>query len=275
MNVQHEDIVCTLFPYMFENSASAWYFNLLVGSITSWTKFQKDFLDKFVEETTTGDLMDELFTATMTPKERVKDFNQIFTTILNKFHLAVKPTQELQIEVYANALPTAISMFLKRATKKTLAENFEKAKMIEFQMKECKEGQASLAKRETQPPTRRGSLLTRPPGKPTEQTPEKGNGDVEDRQHIVKKLSNEIIDMKRSAGEGNPGQRPYNPFFKRNLPFKAGPPPSNLNIDLGNIASNSFCMYHQQNHSEINYPQWVQTMNLMANRFLDEVSLTK
>jgi hypothetical protein len=35
MNVQHEDVVCILFPYTFENSASTWYFNLLVGSITN------------------------------------------------------------------------------------------------------------------------------------------------------------------------------------------------------------------------------------------------
>jgi hypothetical protein len=48
--------------------------------------------------------MAELFAATMTPKERVKDFNQRFMTILNKFQPAAKPTQELQIEVYANAL---------------------------------------------------------------------------------------------------------------------------------------------------------------------------
>jgi hypothetical protein len=128
MNVQHEDVVCRLFPYTFENLASTWYFNLPVGLITSWTKFQKDFLDKFVEETTMGALMDELFIATMILKERVKYFNQIFTTILKKFYPMAKPTQELQIEVYANALPASISMFVKRATKKTLVENFEEAK---------------------------------------------------------------------------------------------------------------------------------------------------
>jgi hypothetical protein len=276
MNVQHEDVVCRLFPYTFENSTSTWYFNLPVGSITSWTKFQKDFLDKFAEETTTGALMAELFAATMSSKERVKDFNQIFTTILNKFQPEAKPTQELQIEVYANALPASISMFVKRAAKLTLAENFEEAKMIEFQMKGCKEGQVSLVKKEVQPPPRRGLLLTRPTGKQTEQGPEKGNGDIEDLQRMVKKLSNEIIDMKRSAGEGNQGQRPYKPFFKRNPPFKAiEPPPANLNIDLGNVASDSFCTYHQENHSERDCPQWVHAMNLMANRFLDEVSLTE
>jgi hypothetical protein len=70
---------------MFKNSTSMWYINLPVGSITTWTKFQKDFLDKFAEETTIGALMVELFTTTMSSKERVKDFNQGFTTILNKF----------------------------------------------------------------------------------------------------------------------------------------------------------------------------------------------
>jgi hypothetical protein len=53
MNLQHEDVVCRFFPYTLENLASTWYFNFLVGSITSWTKFQNDFLDKFAEETTT------------------------------------------------------------------------------------------------------------------------------------------------------------------------------------------------------------------------------
>jgi hypothetical protein len=37
MNVQHEDVVCMIFLYTFENSVSTWYFNLPVGSKTSWT----------------------------------------------------------------------------------------------------------------------------------------------------------------------------------------------------------------------------------------------
>jgi hypothetical protein len=266
MNVQHEDIFCRIFPYTFENSSSTWYFNLPIGSITSWMKFQKDFVDKFVEETTTGALMAELFITTTSSKERVKDFNQRFTTILNKFQPEAKPTQELQIKVYANALPASISMFVKRVAKQTLDENFEEAKMIEFQMKGCKEGQVLLVKKEVQPPPRRGLLLTRPPGKQTEQAPEKGSGDIEDLQRMVKKFSNEIIDMKRSEREGNQGQRPYKPFFKINPPFKEiEPPPTNLNIDLGNVASDSFCTYHQENHSERDFPQWVHAMNLMAN----------
>ena len=91
MNVQHEDVVCRIFPYTFEKSASMWYFNLPVGFITSWMKFQKDFLDKFAEETTIGSIFDELFAATMSSKEKVKEFNQRVTTTLNKFQPKVKP----------------------------------------------------------------------------------------------------------------------------------------------------------------------------------------
>jgi hypothetical protein len=70
MNFQHEDVVCRIFPYTFENSASAWYFNLSIMSITSWTKFQKAFLGKFAEESTTGALMDKLFATTMSSKKK-------------------------------------------------------------------------------------------------------------------------------------------------------------------------------------------------------------
>jgi hypothetical protein len=199
MNFQHEDIVCSIFPYTFENSSSMWYFNLPVGSITSWMKFQKEFLDKFADETTIGALMVELFTATMRSKEKVKDFNQWFTSILNKFQLKAKPTHELQINLYVNSLPTSISMFLNRVSKSTLADNFEESKTIEFQMKGFKEGQVSLVKKEVQTPLGRGLLLTRTPEKQTEQGPEKGSGDIKYLQCMANKLSNEIINMTRSA----------------------------------------------------------------------------
>jgi hypothetical protein len=35
MNLKHEDVVYILFPYMFENSSSTWYFNFPVGFITN------------------------------------------------------------------------------------------------------------------------------------------------------------------------------------------------------------------------------------------------
>jgi hypothetical protein len=98
-------------------------------------------------------------------------------------------------------------------------------------------------------------LLTRPPGKQVEQNTEKDGVDMESLQRMIKKLSNEIVDMKRNAGEGTSNQRPYRPFFKIPPPYKAiEPPPTNLNIDLGDVASDSFCTYHQENHSEKDCP---------------------
>jgi hypothetical protein len=92
-------------------------------------------------------------------------------------------------------------MFVKRVAKHTLAKNFEEAKTIEFQMKGCKEGQISLTKRETQPLPKRGILLTIPPIKQTKLGPDKEGGDLENLLWMIKKLSNEIVDMKRSVGE--------------------------------------------------------------------------
>ena len=34
MNVQHEDVLCRLFPLKFEGKAPTWYFYLVQGSIT-------------------------------------------------------------------------------------------------------------------------------------------------------------------------------------------------------------------------------------------------
>jgi hypothetical protein len=36
MNPYHEDVVCKIFAYTFENKDFTWYFNLLVGSIAGW-----------------------------------------------------------------------------------------------------------------------------------------------------------------------------------------------------------------------------------------------
>ena len=52
MNVEHEDVVCRLFPHTLQGKATKWFFKLAPGSITSWDKFAEAFLAEFsVEET--------------------------------------------------------------------------------------------------------------------------------------------------------------------------------------------------------------------------------
>jgi hypothetical protein len=97
MNVQHEDVVCRLLPYTFDNSSSMWYFNLPIGSITSWMKFQKDFLDKFAEETTTWDLTAELLFSTMISKEKVKDIIKDLPLSWTNFNPKLNPLRSCRL----------------------------------------------------------------------------------------------------------------------------------------------------------------------------------
>jgi hypothetical protein len=96
--------------------------------------FERDFLNKFGEEKTLATLLRELISIKMEKKEKIKYFNQHFTTILNKFHVDVEPIEALTVEYYTSSLHPSIAMFVKRAGKTTLAENFEEAKNVEKEM---------------------------------------------------------------------------------------------------------------------------------------------
>ena len=126
MNVQHEDVVCRLFPLTFEGKAAVWYFSLTQGSITSWSDFSQAFLNKFGEDKTHSMLALELARIKMESKERIKDFNQCFLTLLNKIPVASQPPEDIIIENYALALPKYVGMFVKQAGKITLVEPSKK-----------------------------------------------------------------------------------------------------------------------------------------------------
>jgi hypothetical protein len=64
-------------------------------------------------KSTIGAMMDQLFSLLMCPNEKLKYLNHIFTMVLNRFKENNAPAQELQIEIYVNALPAPISMFVK------------------------------------------------------------------------------------------------------------------------------------------------------------------
>jgi len=49
-SVEHEDVVCILFPYMFEGNVSTWYFSPQPQTIISWDKFENCFLKKFGDD---------------------------------------------------------------------------------------------------------------------------------------------------------------------------------------------------------------------------------
>ena len=60
LDVQHEDVVCRLFPYTFVGQASTWFFSLAEGSNASWQQFETTFLNQFGDDRTSGVLVLEL-----------------------------------------------------------------------------------------------------------------------------------------------------------------------------------------------------------------------
>jgi hypothetical protein len=60
IDVQHEDVVCRLFPYTFIGKESTWFFSLTARSITSWKQFETAFLTQFGDDKTVGVLFLEL-----------------------------------------------------------------------------------------------------------------------------------------------------------------------------------------------------------------------
>ena len=55
--IEHEDVVCRLFPHTFEAKASTWYFGLQANSIVDWDNFVRVFKGKFGSQRTTTTLM--------------------------------------------------------------------------------------------------------------------------------------------------------------------------------------------------------------------------
>ena len=100
LNVDYEDVVCIFFPYTFEPKASSWYFSFQDNSIVNWDGFEKAFLGKFGNQKTIATLMKEFLYMRMEKKEKVQDFNQRFTNLLNSFNATMKPADESLIEYY-------------------------------------------------------------------------------------------------------------------------------------------------------------------------------
>ena len=91
MNVEHEDVVCRLFPHTLQGKATKWFFNLAPGSITSWDKFEEAFMEEFSNEESSKIFPLELLGIRMNENEKVKDFNERFISLLNR--IPIKPTE--------------------------------------------------------------------------------------------------------------------------------------------------------------------------------------
>jgi hypothetical protein len=74
-NVRYEYVACFLFPCIFENKASTWYYSLTIGSITSWVNFETSFITKFGNERTHVVIFIQFSRTKMDPKETINNFS--------------------------------------------------------------------------------------------------------------------------------------------------------------------------------------------------------
>ena len=78
--------------------------------------------------------MKELLSLRMDKREKVQDFNQIFSTHLSNFCATTKPTKDTLVEYYTQAFCPNITIFVKRAVKCTLVENYEESNKVEAEL---------------------------------------------------------------------------------------------------------------------------------------------
>jgi hypothetical protein len=207
-NVEHEDVVCKLFPYTFEGNASTWYFAQQPRTITSWEKFESIFLEKFGDGKPPEVLVMDLSNLKMNAKEKVKDFNQRFLTLKNRIPTDAMPAESLVIAYYTKALHQSIAIWVKRSKKATLLEAFEEATQIEKDILSLKDSSSNETEN-TSSSKKKIEILPRP----TLNKAQPENSELENLTKVVQKLSNQVIDIKRSTEEASSSKGPYRPPF--------------------------------------------------------------
>ena len=120
-----------------------------------------------------------------------------------------------------------MAMFVRQRAKLTLAENFEEAIKVEKDM--------SAIKANPGMDTDAASSSHKKTGSPTKNTNPDKKGqdslDLDSLQSVIKKLSNEIIDLNKGSSENTPPKEPPRQPFRRPFPNTAPrqTPPSEAN----------------------------------------------
>jgi hypothetical protein len=155
----------------------------------------------------------ELSSLKMNPKEKVKDFNQIFLTLTNLIPTDSMHAESLIVSYYTKSLHNNILIWVKRSKKYTLLQAFEEASQIEKDILILKDNLNSEAKT-TSSSKKKIEILARP--LPTKSQPE--TLELESFQKAFQKISNQVIDLKRSAKEASSSKGIFKPPFRKTFP---------------------------------------------------------
>ena len=150
-------------------------------------------------------------------------------------------------------------MFVKSKETQTLGENLEESIKVEKDLEAIsnhpgnEENEASISKKNGK--KNKGSSKMDLDKKQKEPT------NMDSIQRIIKKLTNEIIDLKKSNGEG---KKPFKPFIKKSTIIDTPPqiPPSS-GINLEEYVMEYFCHTHHANHSKKTCPKFINLLSAM------------
>lgn len=177
-------------------------------------------------------------------KDKVKDFN-----LLNR--ISDKPAESIQVELYIVGLPPPIAMLVKSREKRTLAENFLEAIIVEkdFASISSHQGNEENKSSSSEKSIKKNKGIPRSDSEKTEKEPT----DMESMQRFIMHLTNEIINLKKNNGEG---KKPFKPFMKNRTDFAPQiPPTSGINIE--DYAMDNYCHTHHANHFERTFPEFI------------------
>lgn len=82
---------------------------------------------------------------------------------------------------------------------------------------------------------------------------------------IIKKLSNGVVDLKKSYNEGTSCRRPWRPLFKRNTSPPSNQNPSANQIQLEEFSLQNFCREHNANHCEQTCPSFINMFKIFTS----------
>jgi hypothetical protein len=143
-----------------------------------------------------------------------------------------------------------------------LALKFDEAKTVE---RELSAYDQHPRYEETKSAGKKSLLLTKPL--------DNESRDIDNVVKMVKKLSNEVVDLKNNVGEGSSKPQTFHPFFKKPDNPPQPPEPPHMAFNLDSFSNDNFFSYHQQNHHERMCPQCINSMTLVINQLLYQRSL--
>jgi hypothetical protein len=155
----------------------------------------------------------ELSSLKMNPKKKIKHFNQRFLTLKNQILVDSMPAENLIVAYYTKDLHQNVAIWVKRSKKATLLEAFEEASQIKKYILSLKDNLSNEA--EITPSSKKKiEILPRPPQTKTQSE----SSDLESLQKVIQKLSNQVVDLRRSVEEASSSKGTYKPPFRKSFP---------------------------------------------------------